>query len=63
MSCYFEWGGCPIIFESTWDSFSSELVMATLDHKLLKDTYIASQSTPRSASRPPKTSPDDDSDT
>ena len=44
MSCYFEWGGKPIIFESTWDCFSSELVMATLDHKLLKDTSVTNQS-------------------
>mmetsp|Transcript_37526 Transcript_37526/g.54945 ORF Transcript_37526/g.54945 Transcript_37526/m.54945 type:complete len:458 (+) Transcript_37526:195-1568(+) len=31
----FHWGGRPVIFETEGESFSAELIMATLDHKLL----------------------------
>lgn len=36
VSLSFHWGGRPIIIESPADSFSVQLVLATVDHKLLK---------------------------
>lgn len=36
VSLSFHWGGRPIILETRADSFSVELVLATVDHKLLK---------------------------
>jgi len=35
VSIQFFWGGKPIVAKATGDQFSAELVMATLDHKLL----------------------------
>mmetsp|Transcript_25579 Transcript_25579/g.59409 ORF Transcript_25579/g.59409 Transcript_25579/m.59409 type:complete len:139 (-) Transcript_25579:32-448(-) len=35
VSMFFHWGGKPIIFETESSTFRAELVMATLDHKLL----------------------------
>jgi hypothetical protein len=35
VSLFFHWGGKPLVFESTTDSFSARLVLATLDYKLL----------------------------
>jgi hypothetical protein len=32
----FQWGGKPIIFETEGEHFTAELIMATLDHKLLR---------------------------
>mmetsp|Transcript_14267 Transcript_14267/g.21971 ORF Transcript_14267/g.21971 Transcript_14267/m.21971 type:complete len:146 (+) Transcript_14267:187-624(+) len=43
MGCCFEWGGRPIIFHSEFDTLSVELIMATLDHRLLKDSNLMSQ--------------------
>lgn len=31
----FHWGGKPVIMETKGPSFSAQLIMATLDHKLL----------------------------
>ena len=36
----FEWGGKPIIFDTESDYFSGELIMATLDHKLLVGYHV-----------------------
>jgi hypothetical protein len=36
VSLNFHWGGRPILFESKTEAFSVELVLATVDHKLLK---------------------------
>lgn len=40
----FFWGGKPIVVEAKSQGFSAELVMATLDHKLLGNMNIASGS-------------------
>ena len=34
----FHWGGCPITFELEGSSFNAQLILATLDHKLLQKT-------------------------
>ena len=38
VSMIFHWGGKPLIFETKTLLYSVELVMATLNHKLLQDT-------------------------
>lgn len=35
VSLSFHWGGKPVILETEGESFSAELIMATLDYKLL----------------------------
>lgn len=35
VSLYFHWGGRPLVLNATTESFSAELVLATLDYKML----------------------------
>jgi hypothetical protein len=44
VSMSFEWGGKPIVFESEGKAFSAQLIMATLDHKLLVGSGAISSS-------------------
>lgn len=39
VTLFFHWGGRPIIFETSAESFSAELVLATLDYKLLSSLH------------------------
>lgn len=45
VSIQFFWGGKPIVVKTTGDHFSAELVMATLDHKLLGSMRASASST------------------
>ena len=45
VSLSFHWGSKPLVLEATTDSFSAEVVLATLDHKLLDSLYAAERET------------------
>mmetsp|Transcript_5415 Transcript_5415/g.9622 ORF Transcript_5415/g.9622 Transcript_5415/m.9622 type:complete len:345 (+) Transcript_5415:68-1102(+) len=44
VSIQFFWGGKPMLVKTTGEDFSAELVMATLDHQLLRDIKVSSTS-------------------
>lgn len=45
VSIQFFWGGKPIVAKTVGEQFSAELVMATLDHKLLGSMKTSATST------------------
>jgi len=45
VSLSFHWGSKPLVLEASTDSFSAELVLATLDHKLLDSLYATERET------------------
>ena len=39
----FHWGGRPITFETEGDTFTAVLILATLDHKLLRGVHTGAR--------------------
>jgi hypothetical protein len=48
---YFYWGGKPLVVKTGAEGFSGQLVMATLDHKLMAKMKTASMSGPAAPAR------------
>ena len=51
VSINFFWGGKPMVVKTTGENFSAQLIMATLDHKMMAVMKTSSINGPLSASK------------